>query len=144
MIKESVSVEVARPIEEVFEISSDIDRLPDWNGPLTAAWQTSEPPMTVGSTYRVEIQMPLGLTQTVENEVTEFDPPTSMTVETRSGLSYRMKRHLEETGAGTRITDILEADPGPLAKIFVKPMLSSFARTQRENLDSLKELAETR
>lgn len=142
MIKESVSVHMARPIDEVFNVSSDISRLADWNGPLNAAWQTSEPPMTVGSTYKVEIQMPLGLTQTVENEVTEFDPPISMAVETRSGLSYRMERQLEETESGTRITDILEADPGPLATLFVKPMLSSFARTQAENLNSLKELVE--
>jgi uncharacterized protein YndB with AHSA1/START domain len=131
------TIDIARPVEQVFTLLADLPNYPRWlppSGLYAATTQVSDIPIRLGTTY-VD-----GAKQiTLRGSVTEYRPPHALAFhqETRSPLgrlSIEIHYRLEAQGAGTRV--YRTATPhffGALA--LLRPLIVRSIR--RENLRTL-------
>jgi Polyketide cyclase / dehydrase and lipid transport len=102
----SHSVDVSKPPADVFPWLLAEDKVPQWTGDLSRYEQQG--PLAVGSHVRQVLTLAGGLT--LDLEVTRYDPPRG--AETRfstNGVSVVSGYALEAAGAGTRLTQTLDA-----------------------------------
>jgi uncharacterized protein YndB with AHSA1/START domain len=134
LIKIQFDVDVAAPIEDVFDYLSDPAKLHEWQG-TTDVRVLTEGPVAVGTRIR-ETREVLGrkLTQTVE--VTEHDPPRRFSLRVVEGpVKVTGSQELEERDGGTRIHVRAEGEAPRLAGAVMKPTLE---RQLRGHYDRLK------
>jgi len=97
------SVEIARPIEEVFAVLTEVEQTGDWfPGNVEEHW-TSPPPHGVGSTRHAVIRM-LGRTSENDAVVEAYDPPHLAAMRGRSEQApFLAVLRFAPTNAGTRV-----------------------------------------
>ncbi len=79
MIRAEEAIDVRRDIEGTFAELSAIERYPQWLPGVTAAEQTSDGPLAVGTTFRLQLAGPTGPIDAT-GEVTELDAPKRLVV----------------------------------------------------------------
>ena len=131
MFTRSVSVVIARPLEEVFAFVEDARNRPRWDDGVDSEELTSPEPIGVGSTVRTRLRS-MGRAYEYTWEVTEHEPPRRMTIESTSGpfpttLAYR----LAERDGGTAVDFAVTGRPGGAMRL-LQPLI---ARGTRKNLD---------
>lgn len=111
-----MTVEIDRPIEEVWAWTADMFNTPRLRGMALGARQTSSGPIGVGSTFEMRALV-LGFETVIVGEVTEWDPPhaSSATASGRPVKSFKLRETLVPTPTGTRMVRDLEFElPLPL------------------------------
>jgi len=143
MIKNENSVEINKPIEEVFEYVTNIDNLPLWAGPVTEAKQTSEGPVGVGTTQTQVAQL-LGRRIESSLEVTEYEPNKKFTTKSTSGpIPIEVHYNFEPVAEGTRLEVVGILDAGGFFKL-AEPLVARTLKRQTEgDFKTLKELLES-
>ena len=143
MIKNENSVEINKPIEEVFEYVTNIDNLPLWAGPVTEAKQTSEGPVGVGTTQTQVAQL-LGRRIESSLEVTEYEPNKKFTTKSTSGpIPIEVHYNFEPVAEGTRLETVGILDAGGFFKL-AEPLVARTLKRQTEgDFKTLKELLES-
>ena len=143
MIKIENSVEINKPIEQVFEFVTNIDNLPLWAGPVTEAKQTSEGPVGVGTTQTQVAQL-LGRKVETYQEVTEYELNKKFTTKSTSGpIPMEIQYTFEPNAGGTRVELVGMVDAGGFFKL-AEPFVARTLKRQTEgDVKTLKELLET-
>jgi carbon monoxide dehydrogenase subunit G len=140
----SISVFIARPLDEVFAFVEDARNRPRWDDGVDSEELTSPEPIGVGTTVRTELSS-MGRAYVYTWEVTEHERPHRMTIESTSGpfpttLAYR----LAERDGGTAVDFSVTGRPTGAMRL-LQPVI---ARGTQKNLDRafarLKQLLEAR
>jgi uncharacterized protein YndB with AHSA1/START domain len=140
VIRVEVALEIERSPQEVFDYLTDVDRVPEWQA--SALESHADGPLGVGARIH-ETRRLLGRDAHTELEVSAFDPPRRLTLNTISGpVKVDIDHRLETHGDGTLLHVVAEADPG-LMLGFARPVIERQAKREvRGDFDRLKELLE--
>ena len=142
MIAFEFSLEIARPVEEVFAYLADPAALPDWQSTAVHVEQASPGPMAAGTRLR-ERRRFLGREGESEVEVTEYEPGRRLTVRAVSGpVPFTVDHRLEPADGGTLLHVAAHAEPGRALRL-AGPMVARAAERQfRADFQRLKEILE--
>jgi carbon monoxide dehydrogenase subunit G len=119
----SHTVEIPRPPAEVFPWLLEADKVPQWTGNLESYEQISGGALARGSRVRQVLEIS-GRRIDVEMEITGYDPPTGAeTSFSTNGIQVVNAYALEAAGAGTRVTQAVEAKPSGLTARMLVPII---------------------
>jgi carbon monoxide dehydrogenase subunit G len=143
MVRFELSVDIARPVHEVWEYLIEPENVPEWQASAVSSHQISDGPIGVGTHLQDERRF-VGRRAKSEVEVTEFEPERLFTLHGISGpVRFTVRHRLEETDAGTHLEVEAEADPGGLGRL-VRPMIERAAEHEiRKDFDRLKQKLES-
>jgi uncharacterized protein YndB with AHSA1/START domain len=135
------SVEIPRPPVDVFPWLLEEDKVPQWTGHLTRYERIDGGELGSGSRVRQVLEVS-GRTIDVELEVTAYQPPSgAQTQFSTNGIDVVSSYALEAAGAGTRLTQTVEAKPSGLTARMLVPVLQP--RLEEKLTQDLERLRET-
>ncbi len=145
MSRQSASIDIKRPIAEVFAYLDDIASERVWQPNLRVAEQEPPGPTVVGTRKRYVSQF---LGREVDNtyEVTELDPGRRVVYETQRGSSIEARSEIlcEPTDTGTRVTMFITGKPkGVLRFIPAKLLEAAYREELSATLSRLKATMES-
>lgn len=146
-MKVSASVEIVCPIEEVWELVSGIEHMPEWMGGVSEPRMTSEGGMALGATFASKYTY-RGETFDVDYEVTGYDPPHCHQISSLDGpFPFVGTLRLEPIEGGTRATNTVRAGSDALITslmfVMLRPLLRRGMRNQlQRELEDLRALIE--
>lgn len=92
---------IARPAEEVFSFFADASNNPKWQRGMVSCEWTSEPPISVGSTYMQRARF-MGRNVVSSFVVTDFEPGRRIAIETTaSTFPIQVVRRVERIDEGS-------------------------------------------
>jgi carbon monoxide dehydrogenase subunit G len=143
MLRFEFSVEIARPVHEVWDYLTDPEHVPEWQASAVSSHQVSDGPMAVGTRLEDERRF-LGRRARSEVEVTEFEPEQVFTLHGLSGpVRFTVRHRLQEHDGGTRLDVHAEADPGSGLGRLARPMVERAAAHElKADFQRLKRLLE--
>ena len=145
MITTHVTVEIARPVDEVFAFVTTPANFARWAGTLVrASRQTSPGPVGVGTTFTQQNKL-LGRRFTSEMHVVTYEPARRFEYETTAGpIRFAGHYTFAPVAGGTRFTSVDESTPGGWLR-YLQPLLQPIAQRQiTRNLATLKAVLEAR
>jgi carbon monoxide dehydrogenase subunit G len=135
----SHTVEIPRPPEEVFPWLLEEDKVPRWTSHLER-YEALDGSLGSGSRVRQVLEVS-GRRIDVELEITGYDPPRG--AETRfstNGIEVINAYALEPSGAGTRLTQSVDAKPSGLtARMLVPVVQPRLEEKLTQDLERLRE-----
>ena len=133
------SVEIPRPPADVFPWLLEEDKVPRWTGHLTRYERIDGGALGTGSRVRQVLDVS-GRTIDVELEVTGYEPPSgAQTRFSTNGIEVVSSYALEAAGAGTRLTQTIEAKPSGLtARLLVPVVQPRLEQKLTEDLERLR------
>lgn len=142
MIEIKNSVQINRPVEQVFDFVTNVENLPKWAGPVTEAKQTSEGPVGVGAIQTQTAQF-LGRRVESSQEVTQYELNKRLSTKTTSGsFPVEVNYTFESIDGGTLIHLEGNVDAGGFFKLG-EPIVGRMLRRQTDaDIETLKELLE--
>ena len=144
MVEVETSVLINQPIEKVFEFVTTPENDAQWYIGVESRDHTPGEPAGVGSTSQSEIRF-LGVSVTVDWEVTGYDPPKKIEVKTIKGpVSMESGYTLEAvTERQTKVTVHGEADVSGVFSV-AEPIVERMAQRQWEaSFENLKDVLES-
>jgi hypothetical protein len=127
----------ARP-EEVFAVIADYSRGPLWQRNMTDARWSSPEPHGAGSTFEQTAHF-MGRDMTAAYEVTEHHPPHVTAIRSTSGpFPITVRRVVEPSGAGSRVTETDSGGPGGVARVLSPIVKLMMQRTITRDYERLK------
>jgi carbon monoxide dehydrogenase subunit G len=134
----SHSVEIPRPPAEVFPWLLEEDKVPRWTGHLERYERLDDGPLGQGSKVRQVLDVS-GRTIDVTLEVTGYQPPSgAQTRFSTNGIDVVSAYALEAAGAGTRLTQSIEAKPSGLSARMLVPVIQP--RLEKKLTEDLERL----
>ena len=142
MLRFEVSVQIARPVHEVWEYLIDPEHVPEWQSSAVASHQVSDGAIGVGTKLEDERRF-LGRRARSEVEVTEFEPERLFTLHGLSGpVRFTVRHRLAGNDGGTRLDVEAEAEPAGIGRL-ARPMVERAAAHElRADFQRLKRLLE--
>ena len=135
------TVEIERPVAEVFAYLTDVERLPDWQESCVEAKRETHEPIVVGSTWR-EVRSAAGRRIESTCEVVAHEPERRFDIRSSAPVPFTVRHTLEPADGGTRVSVVGEADTSRLPRL-MRPMVEGIARRQfRSDLERLKRVLE--
>ncbi|HEX2069451.1 MAG TPA: SRPBCC family protein [Actinomycetota bacterium] len=136
------SIQIDRPVEEVYSFAVRPENVPLWSAVPLQARKTSEGPVGIGTTASF-VNTFLGRRVKADFEVIEFEPNVRFCSRTTSApFPVRNTMTFERVGAGTRMTQTIEAESGGFFRV-AEPVLHLVGeRELRKSLANLKDLLE--
>jgi uncharacterized protein YndB with AHSA1/START domain len=136
----SHTVEIARSPAEVFPWLLEEDKVPRWTGHLERYERLDDGAIGPGSRIRQVLEVS-GRTIDVELEVTAYEPPSgAQTRFSTNGIEVVSSYALEAAGAGTRLTQSIEAKPSGLSARMLVPLVQPrLEQKLTEDLERLRE-----
>jgi uncharacterized membrane protein len=136
------SIQIDRPVDEVWDFVHDLDKEALWQTTLAESEQLTEGPMRVGTRVR-QVRHFLGLRIPMEWEVTEYEPSTRSAIKSVSGpVPLSGSYVLEPKDGGTRLTVSGELDAHGLFMLAEPVFARITGRELESNLGHLKDLLE--
>jgi uncharacterized protein YndB with AHSA1/START domain len=137
------SILIARPIEDVFAVLTDVTKTGRWFPADVEEKWTSPPPHRIGSTRRATVRV-LGMRLSNDAVVTAYQPPHRAAMR---GLSrsapFEVELAFAPVGGGTRVeVDASLAATGPM-KLLAPAFSRWYGRAWQRGLARLKELMES-
>jgi len=141
VIRIELTIAIERSPEDVFELLTDIGRLPEWQ--TSAIEAHSDGPLEQGSRV-IEKRRLLGREVDSELEVVAYEPPTRLPLRSLGGpVNFTVDHELAAKDGGTKLTFVAEAQPRGALRL-AEPVLARTAEQQfRQDFDRLKELLES-
>lgn len=103
MIKFEGSIDIDRPVSDVFGYMADLTNISKWQSGLTESKVVTEGPVQVGTAFVEEVRF-LGKTVVARCRVTEFEPGRRMRYEGTSDVfDFDGAFSFEPAGDGTRL-----------------------------------------
>ncbi len=140
MIRIELTLAIERPPEDVFELLSDIERLPEWQSSAIEAH--TEGPLAEGSRVTEKRRL---LGREVDSELEVVEPPKRLTLRSLGGpVNFTVDHELVEEGGGTQLTFVAEAEPGAFLRLAERVLARKAEQEFRKDFERLKELLEAR
>ena len=138
------SVEINRPVEEVYAYVANPENLPEWAGTAIETRKDTPGPLLKGSTFTVVGKF-LGRRFETPFEVTAHEFPRRHSHKSTGGpFPMEWTLTFEEVAGGTRYTQVADGEPGGFFGL-VGPLLERLGRRQlKTDLENLKDLMEAR
>ncbi len=138
------SVEISRPVEEVFAYVANPENLPEWSG-LAIEVKDAPGALREGDTFTAVGKF-LGRRFETPYERTSSEPPRRYTDRAAGGPipDQEWTYTFEEVPAGTRLTRAVEGEPGGFFKLADPLIERALKRQVRTDLETLKDLLEAR
>ena len=138
------SVQINRPLEEVYEYVANPENLPEWTGTVIETHKDTPGPLLEGSSF-TSVGKFLGRRIESPFEVTAHEFPRRHTHKSTGGpLPTEWTLTFEEVAGRTRYTQVAEGEPGGFFGL-VGPLLERVGRRQlKTDLENLKDLLEAR
>ena len=139
------SVQINRPLEEVYEYVANPENLPEWSGiVLEVHKEDPQRELREGERFTTVAKF-LGRRIESPFEVTAHEFPRRHSHKSTGGpLPTEWTLTFEEVAGGTRYTQVAEGEPGGFFGL-VGPLLERLGRRQlKTNLENLKDLLEAR
>ena len=137
-----LSLEIARPPDQVFAFLTDVSRLPQWQSSAVSA--EAHGPVKAGSHIR-ERRKFAGRDVRTTLEVVAYEPSTRFDVKGRGGpVSFEIRHVLEQADAGTRLSVRVDVKVGAMIRIAAAGPLKLAEREFRSDFERLKEILERR
>ena len=144
MVKVEASVDINRPIEDVFAYVTDPAKKSEWSSLTLECTLEGSGPIGVGSRMRT-IGKFLGRRLEFTAEVTQYDPPSKFAMrEISSPGHFEIERQLESIGEGTRYHSSLAGESGGLFKLADPIVATVMQRTVETDLHTMKALLEAK
>lgn len=142
MAKFEINLVINRPIEEVFAFISNPENQPRWRAATLEIKRVSSEPLDVGSTVRGRFTF-LGRPFEGNLEIIARQPHRSYATRLVEG-PFPLEAHytLEPTESGTRLTLVIEGQPGGFFKLAETLVVSMAKRSYESDLHNLKEMLE--
>lgn len=122
------AVSIARSPQEVFDFLTDVRNHPQWDTMVISEELTSPEPVGVGSTIHSRLQA-MGQEVDFDWRVTQFDPPTRMTIVSTAGpLPTSLNFEFAADGAACDVLATIEGSPTGMMQI-VEPVIAEAVRT---------------
>jgi len=143
----TVSTHVSAPLEQVFEVYTQIDKAAERIPDITALEVLSEGPFGEGTRWR-ETRVMFKKEATEEMWVTGFDPPNAYTVEAEShGMSYSTRFSFTPDGEGTEVRWDFSGTAQTLGTKIMSPifnvlMKGTMKKCMQRDLDALRQVCE--
>ena len=142
MITVEHTVEIERPITEVFEYLTDVGRLPEWQTSVSEVHVDG--PLEQGARFR-EVREFMGRRATSTLEVTAFEPPSRFALRVVEGpIAYEIDHRLEDAGERTRVTFAGRGDTGRVPRLMRGMVERAVERQMRNDADALRGVLESR
>lgn len=136
------SIQIDRPIDEVWDFVHDLDKEGLWQTTLVESEQLTDGPMRLGTRVR-QVRHFLGLRIPLEWEVTEYEPTTRSAIKSVSGpVPLSGSYVLEAQEGGTRLTVSGELNAHGLFMLAEPVFARITGRELESNLGHLKDLLE--
>ena len=141
MIEVEHTLEIARPVDEVFAYLTDIQRIPEWQA---SAEETSlEGELGEGARIR-EVRSMMGRRATSTMEVTEYDPPMRFSLRTVEGpITYAVEHELEAVDGGTRVTSTGRGETTRAPRLMLGTVRRTVQRQFVKDLETFKQRLES-
>jgi uncharacterized protein YndB with AHSA1/START domain len=141
MMKAENSVQINKPVEDVFAFFNDTANSARWqNGVDTVEYADAE--QVVGSQY-TEVRKFMGREMRTTLEVTALEPNQKYAAKTLSGpVSYEVTITFEPSEGGTKMTTVVEGEPGGFFKLAEGAVAKQLKNTLIEDGQTLKEMVE--
>ncbi len=142
MVHFELTVEIDRPLHEVWEFLVDPENVPEWQSSAVSSHQVSDGPMKVGTRLHDERRF-MGRRAESDVEVSEFEPESLFTLHGLSGpVRFTVRHRLSENGAGTKLDVEAEADPGGIGRL-MRPVIERAAEHElKGDFARLKQILE--
>jgi len=143
----SVSTNVSAPIDKVFAVYTDLEKLVERIPDITALEILSDGSFGEGTRWR-ETRVMFKKEQTEEMSVSGFDPPKSYSVEAEShGMRYSTQFLFAPDGEGTKVSwtfsgTALTLGAKIMAPIFNVLMKGTMIKCMRRDLEALRDVCE--
>jgi carbon monoxide dehydrogenase subunit G len=137
------TIVIKRPIDEVWAFLLDPFNRPRASDAWLAVRQTSPGQTGLGSTYQGRIMM-LGFEKRIVGEITEWNPPHTVTLSAKvAGLRGFLRGRLEAVADGTRVTRVTELESRPATRILWWILGPWWARKARAADQRMRQLLES-
>ena len=134
---------IERPIGEVFERWSEVERYPEWFDMTVERRKITEGAIDVGTKYLAVDKLPPGRRVETTLEITSYQPNELVAARLSEPINATWEAMFEETGGGTRMTFHTVANPSGWQRLFA-PLMSGWARRQlQKGLDRFKASVES-
>jgi uncharacterized protein YndB with AHSA1/START domain len=141
MIRYQTTVQLSRPVEQVFSFLTDPEKLMMWQSNLVKAVILTSGPLRLGSRFR-EVRR-LGPRETeVQGEVSEFELNQRLATKTSTTPHVRVSYSLAPEQAGTRLSYKFEMLPTGLVWLLQPMILGSIKKDTASDFEKLKQLLE--
>ena len=136
------SVEINKPVEEVFSYAADPEHFPEWTSIVLEVHKEKPGPLTEGERFTTLGKF-LGRTFETPFEITAHESPRLHSHKSTGGpLPQEWTLTFEPTAEGTRVTELVEGEPGSFFGL-AGALLERVGRRQfRTDLENLKDLLE--
>ena len=143
MVRFQLTVDIDRPVHEVWEYLIDSENVPQWQSSAVSSHKVSDGPIAAGTMLEDERRF-LGRRATSKVEVSEFEPERLFTLHGLSGpVRFTVRHRLAENGGGTRLDVEAEADPGGVGRL-MRPMIERAAEHElKGDFARLKKILES-
>lgn len=141
MIEVTSSIEVDRPVGEVFAFIADAENNPRWQRGMRSCRWTTAPPIRVGSVYTQEASF-LGRAITSTFEVTDLQPGRAITIRTiESTFPIEVTRSAEPLDHHrARVRAVVRGDPAGVFRIATPLLRRMVGRSVRADYRRLQRL----
>lgn len=143
MINFTNSIQIDRPIGEVYAYLSDLENTPKWNWAITATKKTTPGPASVGTRYRQTRSVPQPGTEILEITALE----TNQLIEVRGTLaqfSAHLSYHLDDHTSRTEVTNTVILEAKGALRLVAPALRRQIKRAVADNLNELRAQLETR
>ncbi len=135
-MEQSITVEIAAPVERVWEVLSDIEHWPEWTETVTSVKRLDEGPLRLGS--RAKIDQPK-IPET-EYVVTQLDPGRSFTwVASGPGVTTTARHDVEVVPEGRSRVTLAVKQSGWLGSVmgrFYRGLTNRYLASEADGLKS--------
>jgi uncharacterized protein YndB with AHSA1/START domain len=137
------SIVIARPIEDVFAVLTDVEKTGRWFPGDVTEWWTSDPPHGVGSTRRARVKVgPFAF----ENDAvaTVYEPPRHAAMRgTSRSAPFEADLRFTPFERGTRVEVVTTIDPSGPMRLLAPAFARMYGRGWSRGLARLKRMMES-
>ena len=143
MLHAEESVQINRPVEEVFSYVSTVESQPEWSTSVIEVRKDTPGPPKAGDTF-TSVSKFLGRRFETPFRITSIEPNRQFSYHATGGPlpDQRWTFACEEVSRGTRLTAVVEGEPGGFFRL-AEPLLERAVNRQfRADLGTLKDMLE--
>lgn len=143
MATTKLGVTIARPVEDVFAVLSDVENVPRWSTNAIEEKLITPGPLGVGSRRRAVIKTFAGRTMVNHAEMIEFEPNRRMVVDIDRPIPGRLVIDFLPAGEGTRLDWTADFSGRGILRPLGPLLMRFYAWAFQKDLNRLKELMES-